>query len=135
MADADAETNRAVALGMLDCMNEQDYERLWSEYLTDESTWTLIAKGTEPMRGRGIADFFAGGGSIFTEGGPVIEITGVTAEGERVAIEGAGRGPLRNGRQYDNRYHFLVEVRDGRVRSVREYMDSAHVADVFQGLI
>ena len=132
---ADIETNRAVALGLLACMNQQDYERLWSEFLTEESTWTLIAKGTEPMRGRGIADFFAGGGSIFEAGAPTIEVTGVTAEGERVAIEGAGRGRLLNGRDYDNRYHFLMIVRDGRVLSVREYMDSEHVADVFEGLL
>jgi hypothetical protein len=132
---ADTETSRAVALGMLTCMNEQDYERLWGEYLTDDSTWTLIAKGTEPMRGRAICDFFAGGGSIFEAGAPTIEVTGVTAEGERVAIEARGRGRLRNDRDYDNSYHFLVTVRDGRVSSVREYMDSQHVTDVFAGLV
>ena len=132
---ADTGMTRAVALGMLSCMNEQDYERLWNEYLSEDSTWTLIAKGTEPMRGRAIPDFFAGGGSIFEAGAPTIEVTGVTAEGERVAIEGTGRGRLRNGRDYDNSYHFLMIVRDGRVLSVREYMDSAHVADVFEGLV
>ena len=132
---ADTETSRAVALGMLACMNDQDFERLWSEYLTEDSTWTLIAKGTEPMRGRAIADFFAAGGSIFEDGAPTIEVTGVTAEGERVAIEGTGRAKLRNGRDYDNTYHFLAIVRDGRVASVREYMDSQHVADVFEGLL
>ena len=129
------ETTRAVAIGMIACMNEQDYERLWSSYLTEDSTWTLIAKGTEPMRGRAISDFFAGGGSIFEAGAPTIEVTGVTAEGERVAIEATGRGRLRNGRDYDNSYHFLMIVRDGRVLSVREYMDSQHVADVFAGLL
>jgi ketosteroid isomerase-like protein len=36
---------------------------------------------------------------------------------------------------YDNRYHFLMIVRGGRVVSVREYMDSEHVADVFEGLV
>jgi hypothetical protein len=131
----EAETSRGVALGLLACMDEQDYERLWNEYLTEDSTWTLIAKGAEPMRGRAIPDFFAGGGSIFEAGAPTIEVTGVTAEGDRVAIEGTGRGRLLNGRDYDNRYHFLMIVRDGRVLSVREYMDSQHVADVFEGLL
>jgi ketosteroid isomerase-like protein len=131
---ADTETSRAVAIDMLACMNEQDNERLWNEFLTEDSTWTLIAKGTEPMRGRAIPDFFAGGGSIFEAGAPTIEVTGVTAEGDRVAIEATGRGRLRNGRDYDNSYHFLMIVRDGRVLSVREYMDSQHVADVFAGL-
>jgi ketosteroid isomerase-like protein len=132
---ADTEKSRAVALGMLDCMNEQDWERLSSEYLTEDSTWTLIAKGTEPMRGKAISDFFAGGAAIFEAGAPTIAVTGVTAEGERVAIEGTGRGRLSNGRDYDNTYHFLVIVRDGRVSSVREYMDSQHVAEVFEGLL
>jgi ketosteroid isomerase-like protein len=132
---ADADMSRTVALGMLACMNEQDYERLWNDYLTDDSTWTVIAKGIEPMQGRAIPDFFAGGGSIFEAGAPTIEVTGVIAEGERVAIEGTGRGRLRNGREYDNRYHFLMIVRGGRVLSVREYMDSEHVADVLEGLV
>lgn len=132
---AETESNRAVALGLLACMGEQDYERLWREYLTDDSTWAVIAKGAEPMRGKAIADFFAGGGAIFEAGAPTIEVTGVTAEGERVAIEATGHGSLRNGRDYDNRYHFLMIVRDGRVLSVREYMDSQHVAEAFEGLV
>jgi len=132
---ADTDTSRTVALGLLACMNEQDYERLWDEYLTEDSTWTLMAKGVEPMRGRAIPEFFAGGGAIFEAGAPTIEVTGVTAEGDRVAIEATGRGRLRNDRDYDNTYHFLMTVRDGRVESVREYMDSQHVAEVFSGLV
>jgi ketosteroid isomerase-like protein len=125
-----AEQSRAIALAMFSCMAEQDYERMWSEFLTDDSTWTLIMQGSEPLRGRGIADFFAGGDAVFEGGAPTVTLTGSTAEGDRVAIEGVGKGRLRNGREYDNRYHFLVEVRDGRVAAVREYMDSQHVATV-----
>ena len=34
---------------------------------------------------------------------------------------------LVNGTLYHNRYHFLFEVRDGRIRSVKEYLDTLHV--------
>ena len=33
-----------------------------------------------------------------------------------------------NGNAYNNRYHYLGEIRNGRVVAVREYLDSAHVA-------
>ena len=87
--------------------------------------------GVEPISGRGIPEFFAGGGAMFEGGAPTVTITGTTAEGGRVAIEAVGTGKLRNGRDYANRYHFLLEVRDGRVLAIREYMDSQHVAEAF----
>jgi ketosteroid isomerase-like protein len=130
MADAASEAARATALAMLDCMGEQDYDRMWSEFLTEDSTWTMIAPGVEPLRGRGISEFFAGGEAMFVGGAPEITILGSIAEGGRVAIEAVGHGALQNGRTYDNRYHFLMEVQDGRVLAIREYMDSQHVATV-----
>ena len=39
----------------------------------------------------------------------------------------SGPAPLHNGKTYDNRYHFAIDLRDGRVAAVREYMDSHHV--------
>lgn len=55
-----------------------------------------------------------------------MEIAGVTAEGERVAIEAVSAAPLGNGKSYNNRYHFLIEVRGGCVMKIREYMDTEH---------
>jgi ketosteroid isomerase-like protein len=131
MTDARTEASRAVGLGLLACMGEQDYERMWTDFLTEESTWTMIAPGSEPLKGRAISEFFAGGGAIFEGGAPVVTVVATTAEGDRVAIEAVGKGRLRNGRSYDNRYHFLMEVRDDRVVAIREYMDSAHVVAAF----
>lgn len=58
-----------------------------------------------------------------------MKVKGITAEGTRVALEIEGEGDFANGRHYHNLYHFLIEVRDGRVLRVREYMDTLHVAD------
>ncbi len=43
-------------------------------------------------------------------------------------------GELGNGRVYNNEYHFLMTIRDGKIREVREYLDTQHVfATWFQG--
>lgn len=58
------------------------------------------------------------------------EIHGVTAEGSRVAVEVESRGEWHDGRQYNNRYHFLIEVKDGQIQRVCEYMDTQHLAEL-----
>ena len=63
-------------------------------------------------------------------GGMRMTILGVTADGERVAVEAEGDGLWHNGRPYHNRYHFLFEIRDSLIVTVREYMDTLHLHDV-----
>ena len=58
-------------------------------------------------------------------------VKGITAEGERVAIEAESRGELKNGRVYQQKYHLLMVVRNGRISAVREYLDTGHVYDVW----
>jgi ketosteroid isomerase-like protein len=59
-------------------------------------------------------------------------VSGVTAEGGRVAVELDGVGTWHNGRTYHNHYHFLFVVRDSVILSVREYMDTLHLYDINQ---
>lgn len=54
-------------------------------------------------------------------------VKNVIAEGEQVAIELESYGELRNGRVYNNEYHTLMMIRDGKIREVREYLDTQHV--------
>jgi uncharacterized protein len=56
----------------------------------------------------------------------------VTAEEDRVAIECDGKGRLHDGRPYENTYHFLIFVRDGLIREVREHFDTAYARDVLR---
>lgn len=59
-----------------------------------------------------------------------ITITGVTAEGDRVAVEAEGHFE-RPGLTYRNTYHYLFIVRDGGIASGREYFDTAAAAAAF----
>ena len=57
----------------------------------------------------------------------------MVAEGNKVACEAESLGVLGNGRTYNNEYHFLIEIRDGKIAAVREYLDTMHTADVLKG--
>jgi ketosteroid isomerase-like protein len=69
-----------------------------------------------------------------TEGGRLeILIHTVTAEDDRVAVEAESRAVNgQNGRTYNNHYHFLFRVREGRVCELREYQDTLHAYDVWE---
>lgn len=65
------------------------------------------------------------------ESGLRMTLRSAIAEGDRVALEVESEGDLKNGRRYRQRYHFAIELVDGRIRSVREYLDTQHAYDVW----
>jgi ketosteroid isomerase-like protein len=60
-----------------------------------------------------------------------VEFRAVVAEGSTVVVEERMRATLADGRSYDNDYCFVFEVHDGRIRRVREYMDTQRGAAMF----
>ena len=68
-----------------------------------------------------------------TKDGLSITPHGMVAEGDKVAVEAESFGVLGNGRTYNNFYHFLITVRDGKIAAVKEYLDTMHTADVLKG--
>lgn len=59
-----------------------------------------------------------------------VEVTGTTTEGERVAVEAQGHFEAP-GRSYRNTYHHLFVIREGRIASGREYLDTAVATAAF----
>jgi ketosteroid isomerase-like protein len=53
------------------------------------------------------------------------------AGGDFAVIEVEGDGLFRGETPYRNRYAFVIEVRNGAITEVREYLDTAHAARVF----
>ena len=53
------------------------------------------------------------------------------AEADHVALEVISAGDLKNGRQYRQEYHMLLKFREGKIVSVREYLDTQHANDVW----
>ncbi len=95
--------------------------------LTDDATWWVA--GTMPISGTYSKAQFEQllSGVLDTCTGPIrIDPRTWTIDADRVALEAESFVDTRNGRRYNNHYHFLFRVRDGKVASVREYLDTMH---------
>jgi ketosteroid isomerase-like protein len=64
-----------------------------------------------------------------------LEIKTLTAEENRVAAEIESYVKLKNGKIYNNKYHVLFRVRDGKIYEVREHNDSHHAYEIFSDLL
>jgi ketosteroid isomerase-like protein len=66
---------------------------------------------------------------LFPEG--LIITPGVmTAEDDRVAMEGESHAIHVSGAKYNNHYHFLFRIRDGEIVEIREHGDTHHARQV-----
>jgi ketosteroid isomerase-like protein len=105
------------------------------DLMTDDVTyWILGRKEVNPSAGAhskaGIERIF----SIMKErmpNGMKFTAKSIIAEGDEVALEAESHGELQNGRVYNNQYHIRLKIRDGRIASAREYLDTQHVHAVW----
>jgi ketosteroid isomerase-like protein len=99
-----------------------------------ESRWVVCAAdvpGEEGAQGQGIVDDFLGPvRGLFEPGDPKVHVLAMVAEGDRVVVEGEGRGMLANGREYHNRYTYWLTFDGPILRELREYMDTAYIQKV-----
>lgn len=58
------------------------------------------------------------------------EIRRVYGDGDTVLIEMTNRSKLFNGRDYENEYCFVFEIEAGKIRRVREYVDTQKVKEL-----
>ncbi|MBI2772176.1 MAG: nuclear transport factor 2 family protein [Burkholderiales bacterium] len=62
-----------------------------------------------------------------------VTFTGLHAEGNTVFLQQRLQAKLANGRDYDNDYCFVIEVKEGRIHRMREYMDTQRGYKCFFG--
>ena len=67
-----------------------------------------------------------------TKSGLRLTPSGMTAEGNKVAVEAESYGEFLNGRVYNNFYHFLLEFRDGKIAALKEYLDTQHTVETLK---
>lgn len=124
------EANKKLARQFFDALNRGDHEAVLGLYTDDGALWTA---GTLPFSGTHVRDeigpFMAGILGVFPEG-LSFTLKNLTAEGDRVAIEAESRGLHASGQIYTNQYHFLMIVKDGRVRELKEYLDTQRAKEI-----
>ena len=107
--------------------------RCWDR-VAEDATWMLVARASDyPYPSEYTKESYRrlveGAAADFPQG-LRFTITGTTAEGSRVALEAESYGMARSGKLYNNLYHLLVLLEDGKIKTVREYLDSGHAAEV-----
>jgi uncharacterized protein len=120
-------------LGFLEEMSKGDYGKVL-KLMTDDATYWIV--GNHPMAGthtrKKMPEFFSFLGSIFPKGIKVIADR-LIGEEDDVAVEGHAYAELANGKIYENKYVWFFEVKDGKIRAVREYPDTQYAKEVLLG--
>jgi ketosteroid isomerase-like protein len=65
---------------------------------------------------------------LFKDGDPKLRVTNAFSKGPWVAVETHTVGAFKNGNTYDSRYCWVMEIVDGKIKTLREYMDGGYVA-------
>jgi len=60
-----------------------------------------------------------------------IWIVSMMGEDDKVAVEAKSHGEMKNGKLYENAYHFLFKLRNGKICNCREYSCSYTAAECF----
>ena len=105
-----------------------------ADSFAEDATWfihgTMPLAGTKQGRGA-IMEFLTSAGSLYQPGTQSFSFGEITAEADRAVLEWRVRGiASATGRDYDNAYCGVFQVRDGQITEVREYLDSLHAARV-----
>lgn len=117
-----------------DALAAADAEHIVSFYAADGECWT---SGNTLISGTLNREQILAGASAVLDVFPdklSFVIDSMTAEGLKVAVEARSEGLHISGQQYRNFYHFLFEFNeDGKLRRLKEYMDTEAVTDVLCG--
>ena len=102
--------------------------------LADDITWTNI--GSTRFSGRYTGKQALAGellGPLFAQlkAGISSKIERLVAEGDTVVAQTSGAAETANGTPYNNTYCQVIQIRDGRIANVKEYMDTALIDSVF----
>ena len=121
---AKLEANKEIVREFIDALGKLDGDRFLS-FLTEDvmfetpgqfeasgvKTKTMVAKEFPPMR-------------AIMPNGLRFEILSMTAEDDRVHVELKGFAKTHLNTDYNNRYHYAIVLRDGKISSFRDYLDS-----------
>lgn len=75
-----------------------------------------------------IDEFLAPVRGMFVPGDPKVKVTNIFGKGNMVACETHTTGKFLSGADYNNRYCWILEIKDGLIFRLREYMDSYYVS-------
>ena len=123
--------------------NKQLVESFWQEFsqgnyqnaldmMASDATWWVAGKTL--LSGEYTKEEFTDLlSSVSSQAPDGIKVTPscMTAEENRVSMEATSYAEISNGKTYQNEYHFLITIADGKLVKIKEYLDTEHVTEVF----
>jgi uncharacterized protein (TIGR02246 family) len=118
---------RAVVERYIAALNAGD-EPVIADSFAEDAVWRLDGElpisGTWNGRDEILGGFFATARTFLDPASTRIEVTRSLADGDHVAVEWTSRARTRDGAPYENHCAGVFTLRDGKIRAVREYMDT-----------
>lgn len=123
------EQSRKIATLFLDNMLSGKTDALL-DLFHEDGTWQLMgdSNGFPVARTYQKSEVLALMGTIAVPHDMLIE--GIMADGRKAAIEFHPTAKAVNGKTYDNHLLFLFDIEDGRIRSLKEYLDTRHLQEI-----
>ncbi|HMZ61945.1 MAG TPA: nuclear transport factor 2 family protein [Leptospiraceae bacterium] len=118
--------NKEIIKKFFICMNEQNYKEGF-DLLSDELNWWIL--GNIPVSGNYDKRKISLGLKMLGRNFEAFRFTlhTMTAEEDRVSLIAESNGKRKsNGKNYNNHYHFLFTVREGKITDVKEFFDTVH---------
>ena len=127
-----AKENKEIVIKFFEALSSGS-ETYLDFYNDDSIIWTAgdnAIGGTRTKKE--IIDFAQGILAAFPTG-ITFNITGMTAENDRVAVEVSGEATHASGEPYNNKYHFLLTIKNKKIIELKEYMDTQLAAKILLG--
>ena len=102
--------------------------RPFADAMADDFSWTISGHGPwgrtwhgkQQVRQGLMAPLFSQFAGTYRN-----RATRIVAEGDIVVVECRGDVSTKAGKRYDNHYCYVIQMRDGRMLALTEYMDTA----------
>ena len=104
------------------------------EMLADDVTWWVppgsVMAGSYEGKAE-VLELMGRGVGLYDPTTPMtLDVQGMVAEGSTVCVQLVLSAKTARGRDYRNHYHFVFEVEQGKIRAVKEYVDTKYAHDV-----
>lgn len=130
---ASVEQNRQIVEAFLQAMQSGDVAHIVDAYHQHATLQTMGNTLISGSYNKQQIKEFAGGIFDAFPNGLSYQIHHLIAEQDRVAVEASVSGQHASGQLYNNDLHFLFTLLDGKILSLKEYLDTEKVTAVLCG--
>ena len=130
---SDIERNKGIARQFIENLTNNNVPAIIESYDDDVRLYTMGNTLISGVVNKTQAKEFAGQVLNAFPQGIKFVIHNLTAEEDRVAIEAESFANHVSGKYYNNKYHFFMRLKNGKIIELKEYMDTEMVTEVLCG--